>query len=98
MPVIFTLYSPKCKGRYLETELERLKCAYPCLQIPSTVQCSSCLHRLMQEEQQKTEAKRGPGEVGAGTHPARLGDVAIRKVTARIPLHLPLQAVPGTDH
>lgn len=89
-PVIFTLHSPKCKDRCLEMELGRLKRTNPCLRITSTAQCSSCLHGLMQEEQQETEAKRGSGEVGEGTHPARLGDVAIGKVTAQIPLHPPL--------
>lgn len=52
----------------------------------------------MPEEWQETKAKHGPGEVGEGTDPVRLGDVAIRKVTAQIPLYPPLQAVPSTDH
>ena len=96
MPMIFALHSPKCKGRCLETELEKLKRAYPRLRIASTAQRSSCLHGLMQEEWQETKAKHGPGEVGEGTHSVRLGDVAIRKVTAWMPLHLPSQAVPST--
>lgn len=82
----------------LEMELERFNCAYPHLQIAGIAQTLLLFAGADSGGAARDRSRTWPWRSGRGHPPSEVGDIAVRKATAQIPLHPSSQVVPSTDH